>query len=199
MTYFKENKPLSAKAEKTFNKIIKHAKKELSLNGYSNTSIHTIAAKAKVSVGCIYKYFDNKDDLYNYIITNEQFNIRQHLDSRISVCKTRKEKEKEGLRAWLCYVRENPGVYRLIWETLFIDKKAFDNYYNTFAQSYEKALSKDSDQLTDEDYKNIAYMLIGISNFLGVRIIANEEKLSDEEIDKMVETADRILSNGLFK
>ena len=160
--------------------------------------IALIANKAHVSVGCIYKYFKNKDDLYKYIITNEQMNIRQYLDEAISQCKDRREKEKCGLRGWLYYVRDNPGVYKLIWETLFINKNAFDDYYNMFANSYSKALEKDSKELSDSDYQNIAYILIGISNFLGVKIITSKKKISDEEIEQMVESADKLLKNGLF-
>lgn len=187
------------KTQKTFNKIIKYAKKEFSMHGYASTTIYNIAEKAKLSVGCIYKYFENKDQLYRFIIKNEQVNIREHLNSYVNKCKTRKEKEKEGLRAWLHYVRDNPGVYRLIWETLFIDKKAFDDYYITFAKSYAKSLELDEAQLKETDYINIAYILIGISNFLGVRIINSKHKMSDEEIDTMVETGSKLLTIGLLK
>lgn len=187
------------RTQKTYNKILKYAKREFSLYGFANTTIHNIAEKAKVSVGCIYKYFENKDQLYRFIIANEQISIRQHLNTFINKCKTREEKEKEGLRAWLYYVRDNPGVYRLIWETLFIDKKSFDDYYVSFASSYAKALKEDASQIKDEDYLNIAYILIGISNFLGVEIINSDHKMSDEEIDRMVETGGKILSKGLFK
>lgn len=193
-----KNKNLSPKTQKTFDAIIKHARKQFSSFGYSNTSIQMIANKAKVSVGCIYKYFKNKDDLYKFIITNEQRNIRQYLDEAISQCKDRREKEKCGLRGWLYYVRDNPGVYKLIWETLFNNKTAFDSYYNTFANSYSRALEKDNKELSNFDYQNTAYILIGISNFLGVKIITSKEKISDEEIEQMVESADKILKNGLF-
>lgn len=199
MAYPLKKSDFTPKTQKTFNKIIKTAEKEFSLHGYLNTSIHTIAKKAKLSVGCIYKYFENKDDLYQYIISREQLKIREHLKGYINKCKTRKEKEKEGLRAWLHYVRDNPGVYRLIWETLFIDKKAFDDYYVTFANSYVKGLIEDKDEINNDDYLNIAYMLIGISNFLGIRIINSDSNLSDEDIDKMVETADKFFTNGVVK
>ena len=194
-----KRKNLTTKTQKTFDTIIKYAKKEFSKNGYSSTSIHNIAKRARLSVGCIYKYFKNKDDLYKYIIANEQLKIRQYLDEAIGQCKDRREKEKSGLRGWLFYVRDNPGVYKLIWETLFINKKAFDEYYNSFANSYKKALEKDANELSNSDYENIAYILIGISNFLGVKIITSEIKISDEEIEKMVESADKLLSEGLFK
>ena len=131
----KNNASLSPKTQKTYNKIIKCAKKEFASRGYLNTSISSIAKKANLSVGCLYKYFSSKDELYKLIITTEQQQIKERLNDAIRSVKTRAEKEKIGHRAWLYYVRDNPGVYKLIWESLFIDQKEFDNYYFTFAQS----------------------------------------------------------------
>lgn len=189
---------LSPKTQKTFNKIVKCSKREFATRGYSNTSIHAIAKKANLSVGCLYKYFSSKDELYNYIITSEQKRIKDHLNNAISHCKTRQEKEKEGLRAWLYYVRNNAGVYKLIWETLFINQKAFDDYYKNFAASYEYSLRVGEEPLSTDDYINISYCLIGISNFLGIRLINPKNKVSDEEIEKMVETGFKLISEGIF-
>ena len=42
-------------------------------------------------------------------------------------------------------------IYKLIWESLFIDMEAFVYYYSTFSRSYTNALSKDKEELTDEE------------------------------------------------
>ena len=188
----------SEKTKKTYNKIIKCAKKEFSNRGYSNTSIHSIAKKANLSVGCLYKYFSSKDELYNFIITSEQNKIKKFINESIKDCSTRQEKEKEGLRAWLTYVKDNHGVYRLIWETLFIDQDAFDAYYINFAKSYAKSLSLDKNELNTEDLLNLSYALIGISNFLGIRLLNNKNTVSEEEINQMVETGYNLITKGIF-
>ena len=190
---------LTPKTQKTFNKIIKCSKKEFSNRGYSNTSIHLIAKKAGLSVGCLYKYFSSKDELYDYIITGEQNKIKAHINDAIRTCKTRKEMEKEGLRAWLYYVRNNPGVYRLIWETLFIDQKAFDDYYKNFAASYAHSLTHSNEGLNTDDVINLSYALIGVSNFLGIRLINPKNKVTDEEVESMVETGYNFIINGMFR
>lgn len=189
---------LTPKTQKTYNKIIKHAKKEFSNRGYSNTSIHSIAKKAGLSVGCLYKYFSSKDELYQFIISSEQRKIKQYLNDAIRNVEKREEKEKEGLRAWLYYVRDNPGVYRLIWETLFIDQKAFDEYYYKFAKSYQRRLEQSDEPINTPDLFNLSYALVGISNFLGIRIIGNKNKTTDEEIEKMVDCGHKLISKGIF-
>ena len=195
----KNNASLSPKTQKTYNKIIKYAKKEFASKGYLNTSISTIAKKASLSVGCLYKYFSSKDELYSLIITTEQRQIKEVLNDAIRNVKTRAEKEKVGLRTWLYYVRDNPGVYKLIWESLFINQKEFDDYYLSFTTSYKSQLLKSEQTLNTDDLLNLSYALVGISNFLGIRIIAEKNKLKDEEIEQMVETGYKLISEGIFK
>lgn len=188
----------SPKKLKTYRTIISCAKREFALKGYVNTTISTIAKSAQISVGCIYKYFENKDVLYEYIITQEQDNIKRRLNLAIHKCKTREEKERAGLREWLFYVRENPGIYKMIWESLFINIDAFAHYYSSFARSYSSALKKEKDELTSEDYEVISYVLIGISNFLGIKLMI-ENITSDEEIEAIADKTIHILKVGLFK
>ncbi len=56
------------------NKILSVAINEFACNGFENANINTIAKKAQVSVGSLYKYFDTKTDLFltsvNYGIQN---------------------------------------------------------------------------------------------------------------------------------
>ena len=68
----------------------------------------------------------------------------------------------------------------------------------SFAGSYARALQKHSDEVDVVDSTTIAYMLMGISNFVGLRAIF--ENMSDAEIDTLVdETIMPALRNGIFK
>ena len=49
-------------------KIKKAAISEFEQNGYQKTSMRSIASSAGVTVGNLYRYFKNKDDLFNVII-----------------------------------------------------------------------------------------------------------------------------------
>ncbi len=50
------------------NRIINAATTEFALKGFDNANINNIAKKADVSVGSLYKYFSNKQDLFLTII-----------------------------------------------------------------------------------------------------------------------------------
>ena len=81
---------------------------------------------------------------------------------------------------------------------LLREKEMFEDYYVSFAKSYTRALVNDGDELSSPDPTSIAYMLMGISNFLGLRAIF--ENMSDEEIDKMVdESLIKTLTEGILK
>lgn len=49
-------------------RILKIAREEFADNGFENTSIQQIARKSDISVGSVYKYFDNKEMMFTYIV-----------------------------------------------------------------------------------------------------------------------------------
>lgn len=55
-------------SEEKRNKIIDSAVNEFAEHGYESANINNIALKAEVSVGAMYKYFKNKEDLYLTVI-----------------------------------------------------------------------------------------------------------------------------------
>jgi len=50
------------------NNIIAAAIKEFTLKGYQDASMRVIAAEAGVAIGNVYRYFKNKDELFNSIV-----------------------------------------------------------------------------------------------------------------------------------
>ena len=52
--------------------------------GYHNVSMHEIAAKAEFSIGTLYKYFKNKEDLYSALIIDKAEKVSQVLNEVLS-------------------------------------------------------------------------------------------------------------------
>lgn len=48
--------------------ILKAAKEEFLCNGFTDASIRSIVSKSKVSLGNLYRYYKNKEELYNAIV-----------------------------------------------------------------------------------------------------------------------------------
>ena len=191
--------PRLTKGQMTSRKLLKAAQDLFYKSGYQNTTIADIANKAGVAVGTFYLYYKDKYTIYETVLTHYQRQIRDYIHDIIKDAKTRKEREKLGLKAWLKFVAQNHHVYRIIWESLFVEPELFRNYYIKFGNAYAAALGRDH-ILEDEDIdlKTVAFMLMGISNFLGLHTIF-DSKFSDEDLDKICEDAIQILDNGMFK
>lgn len=178
-------------------KLLASSEELFAKNGFYGTSISDICKHAGTAVGTFYIYFETKSDVYKYLMETYKKEIKDRLADSIKDCKTRYEKEREGIKCFIKYAVTAPNVYNIIWGSLSIDRQMFVDYYVSFAASYARALNKDGD-VTAEDTDTIAYMLMGISNFLGLKAMFTD--MSDEEIDKMVDkTVMPALTGGMIK
>lgn len=178
-------------------KLLASSEELFAKNGFYGTSISDICKHAGTAVGTFYIYFETKTDVYKYLMETYKKEIKDRLADSIKDCKTRYDKEREGLKCFIKYAVSAPNVYNIIWGSLSIDRQMFVDYYVSFARSYSRALKEDKEvALTDTD--SIAYMLMGISNFLGLKAMFTG--MSDEEVDKMVEeTIMPALTRGILK
>lgn len=83
--------------EEVRQKVKKAAIAEFEENGYQKTSMRSIALNAGVTVGNLYRYFENKDDLFNVIIQPAFQEIYKFIDefARFKKSKLSEEKQKE--------------------------------------------------------------------------------------------------------
>lgn len=167
-------------------------------SSFFEVSVSDICREAHTAVGTFYIYFETKTDVYRYLVQDYQRRIKRSLSESIAGCTTRYEREKAGIKSFVRFSVENPNVYHIVWGSLAVEKQLFVDYYMSFADSYARALSGDREELLSEDVMTLAYMLMGIASFLGLRGMF--ENLSDEYIDEMVDnTVMSILERGLFK
>ena len=180
------------------NKLLDSAEELFTTRGFHSTSISDICKAANTAVGTFYIYFETKTDVYRYLMWKYKIKIKSLLAESIKGCTTRYEMEREGLKCFVKFAVQTPNVYNIIWGSLSIDQKLFNDYYMSFAESYTKALSKSSDEIAANDSTTVAYMLMGISNFIGLKAIF--EGMTDAEINQMIESNIMpTLSNGIFK
>lgn len=193
--------PKTKVGQKSFKKIIKAGKLLYSKAGYNSTSINDIISKAKVAAGTFYIYFDSKLALYLYLLDEYRHNIRRTATEATRNCLTRYEMEKAGLKAFIMYVKEDPLAYKLVWESLFVDPVIFKEYYTNFASSYINHLRPyvENGEIRDDiDLETVSYILMGISNFVGLQIVFNE-KATENDVDFVVEESMKLLNEGIFK
>jgi len=167
--------------------------------GFYNTSIADICKYAKTAIGTFYIYFQDKTAVYEYLVKNYYVVIKKHIKKSIVNCKTRYEMEREGLREFIRFGYAHPQCYKIIWGSSHIDPVLFEDYYIRFAGSYINALAQYSDELKDIDYSTTAWFLMGVANFVCLKIIIDNKKLTKKKLDDLVDQVMKLLSGGMFR
>ncbi len=99
--------------EEKRNKIMDTAIVEFAELGFDNANINTIAMKAGVSVGSMYKYFDNKEDLFLSVIHYCVVTLKTILYEVIQEEKTFDLRIEKIIKAIQSYSRENVHLTKL--------------------------------------------------------------------------------------
>ncbi|MDO9629504.1 MAG: TetR/AcrR family transcriptional regulator [Acholeplasmataceae bacterium] len=192
--------PKRKDGQKTFDHILETAKKLFSKNGYQATSINEIINKAGIATGTFYLYFDDKFALYSYLLAKYRKSIRKAISEGIHDAHTRYEKERLGLRSFLKFAWQDPLAYRIIWESMFADKELFKEYYQTFSHDYVRQLNLavgHGEVRDDVDLETLSYMLMGISNFVGLQVLFRDT-LTDLDLDRITDNVMKVLKTGMF-
>lgn len=192
------NIPKTKRGQATLDKICQAAEALFYEKGYSNTSIVDITNYAGIALGTFYIYFKDKYYVYKYLLIQYSRQIRKSIHDATKGLESRKEKERVGLKTFLKYTRDNKQSYNIIWESLYIDKDLFREYYEIFAGRYQKGIvdAQKTGEIGELDPVVLSYMLMGISNFIGLKYVMFEE---EEDFDRVVDQVIDILSHGMFR
>jgi len=191
------NPPKTKRGEVTMERIIKAASEIFYEKGFHGGSISDITRRAGVGAGTFYIYFDSKLSIYRYLLTEYGKRIRARSGTAISKCKDRREAERLGIRSFFEYVMENQSIFNIIWESLYIDKTLFDEFYTTFSKSYVVQLreAQSKGEVRDIDPQVLSYVLIGITNFVALNSLVLKQETN---LDHLVDEIMKVLDGGMF-
>jgi len=191
--------PKTKRGEKTMSKICEAAEELFAQNGFYGTEINDITKKAGVAAGTFYVYFPNKINVFLYLMDD----LGRKLRRSIRLAKTEApdasfiEKERITFRAWFAFVREHYGLFRIVWQSQFVDAEMFKSYYERFSKGYidELSNSQQNGETRDLDPVLISYALMGIYSFVALKcLVFDGSEPDDETIDQLVEFISRGLS-----
>jgi AcrR family transcriptional regulator len=192
--------PKTGRGEQTRRKILDAAKREIGRRGFAEASIATITAEAGVAQGTFYIYFRSKEEVMRELVLDMGRMLRHHLTGATETAANRIEAERQGLRAFLDFVRRNPDLYKVVEESQFVDEKVYRQYYTDFAKSYRIALSAAEKRgeiapgRHDSATEVRAWMLMGIAVFLGQRYGLWDPKAP---LDPIVDVATAMVAHGI--
>lgn len=192
------NLPKTAKGQETLERIRKAAELLFSANGYYNTSVTDITNEASVAPGTFYIYFTDKKSVFRYLLEDMGHSLRADIAVATKDCVSRYDIEYMGFKTFFAFVTKHSGLYKIIWEAQFVDNEMFKEYYENFAERYILRIknAQESGELKDLDPKILAYSLIGICNFIGLKwVIFDNKPVPDEAIHEIM----RFVRSGAFK
>lgn len=148
-------------------------------------------------MGTFYIYFESKLVCYEYLLRQYSHKIRSNIAQRIEGLTSQREIEKVGLMVFLEMVRDDQHMYNIIWESLLVEPKFFREYYTQFSERYQKGIlqGQEKGEFSQGDPEIISYILMGISNFIGMRYALFSK---NEDLEAVSEAVISLLETGLF-
>jgi len=192
--------PKTKRGEATLKKICDAAEELFSQNGFYETEINDITVKAQVATGTFYTYFPDKSSVFLYLLDTLGRKLRHALrQAKLErPCDSLIEQERISIRVFFSFVREHFGLFRIVWQSQFVDAESFKNYYERFSAGYVREIKKAQErgEIRDFDPALISYVLMGVHSFVTLKCFVFDETEPDEAtIDQLVE----FFAHGMLK
>ena len=188
--------PKTARGRKTRDRLLQAAEVEFGERGFHDAAISGITHRAGVALGTFYTYFESKEEIFSALVRYMSERTRSWVGERVAGAANRLEAERLGLEAYIEFVRQHKGLYRIITEAEFVANEAFREHYEGFARSYEANLRKASKrgEIREGDYEKWSWAIIGVNIFLGMRYADWDDS---EAASRVAEIVVDMLANGI--
>lgn len=183
-------KQLTSRGRRTRQQLLDAAELVFGEKGFEASSIAEITQRANVALGTFYVYFENKHALFVELVAQLGERLRKTLSTAVKGKTTRLEKERAGFRAFFEFAGKHRNLYRIVRQAEFVDEAVYLDYYRKLAAAYARGLkaSMEQGELGRFDPEVIAYALMGIADFLGMRFVLwNEPEQLERAVDEVVE------------
>lgn len=157
--------------------------------GYERASIVEITQRAGVAQGTFYVYFPDKKAIFVELVRELSHRLRQELAQAVAGLSDRMEIERVGFRTFFTFAHKHRNLYKIVRQAEFVDEEVFRWYYRRLAEGYARGLAQamEEEQIRRLDPECLAYCLMGIGDFLGMRwVLWNGERPPDRVLEDMM-------------
>lgn len=190
------HEPATARGQRTRQKVLDAAEEVFGTRGYEAASIVDITRAAGVAQGTFYLYFPSKKAVFAELVGELGAKLRRTLAAAVTDLDDRLAVERAGLHAFLGFVREHRNLYRIIRQAEFVDEALYRDYYTKLAKGYRDGLARamTRGEIRKLDPEAVAFALMGVFDFLGMRWVLWEDRLPPQRVLDDVFT---MIRNGL--
>lgn len=153
--------------------LLQAAEEVFSRRGYAAAGVGEITQRAGVATGTFYVHFENKEALFAELVDDLGQRLERFVAERVAHHGARLSRQRAVLTAFFEFIAQHPHLYRMVRQSDFVDEAVFRGYYQRLARAYAKVLTEGMDQgeLSRFDPEVLAYVLMGIADFVGLRFV----------------------------
>jgi len=169
--------PKRERGKRTRRHLLAAAEAAFGTRGYFETSIIDITRRARVAQGTFYVYFPSKRSIFTELVQERSRDLRAAIQLAVKEQPERRRVEQLGFEAFFKFIRRHPAMYRIVRQAEFVDPQLFRWYYRRFADGYIRGLkgAMAAGQIRRLDPEVLAYCLMGVADFLGMRWVLWEK------------------------
>lgn len=182
-----------SQGQRTRAKLLEAAEAEFGQKGFYEAQVVDITRRAGVAHGTFYTYFPSKEAIFVELVREINEQLRARLRAAIAGLHDRRQIERAGFQAFFDFIKDHAWAYRIVREAEFVGSPKHSVgrwYYERFAQGYVPALARAmrEGQIRRSDPEALAYALMGIGHFIGVRWVLWERRaVPDPVFESMME------------
>lgn len=170
-------RPKQARGQQTRRRLLDAAEAEFGRRGYFETSITDVTRRARVAQGTFYVYFPSKRAIFTELVRQRSRDLRKTIQDDVDGLTDRREIERKGFESFFQFIHRHRNMYRIVRQAEFVDPALFRWYYQRFADGYVRGLRDGirAGQIRPIDPELLAYCLMGVGDFLGMRWVLWEK------------------------
>jgi len=169
---------------------------EFAREGYEKASIRNIAARAEISKGSLYDYFENKEDIYLAVCTHGINRSRQNIDEIIDDSLNFFDQIRNIFHRGLLFVVENPEYTQLYVNLSSCGMERFaekltTRVEKTTADFYKSALQRGIDAgyiRSDLDVNMAAFIINSLYIIMLISMVSRHYQIRMQEYFEINET-----------
>jgi AcrR family transcriptional regulator len=188
--------PKTARGKRTREKLLRAAEIEFGEKGFHEAAVSGITYRAGVALGTFYTYFESKEEIFQALVSYMSRRTRSWIAERVADAPDRLTAERMGLEAYIEFVCQHKGIYRIISEAEFVANEAYREHYTGFANAYLDNLRKAGERgdIREGDYETWSWAIMGMAVTLGMRYAEWDESIPASRI---AETVVDLIANGI--
>lgn len=169
--------PKRARGQRTRQRLLDAAEAAFGSRGYFETSIVDITRRARVALGTFYIYFPSKRAILTELVRERNHDLRRTIQEAVAGLADRRDVERVGFAAFFRFIRRHRGIYRVVRQAEFVAPDLYRWWYARIAEGYARGLERAmrKGQIRRLDPEVLAYCLMGIGDFLGMRWVLWEK------------------------